>query len=956
MQPATSSRLSIRFAAPVVSALVLILITVVALQTAPVSLASPIDLRLSAHRLASSDVLLGWFSIIWADGKPGTHISEEEYWLTEDGEKITRLQIDPALLESLGGSLALNGQRVGVQGTWLADGSLHVESLQREDSAPAALKPEVTGSQPWISIACKFADIITETRPISYFTQMYANAYPGIDHYWREMSYNLLNVQGSAAVSHWYTLPQPQSYYQTAGGSMDTGKLFQDCTAAADAEVYFPNYAGINLMFNGDFPSSKGGSGTATLDGVTRVWRRTWLADWGFTNLAVIEHEMGHGFGLTHSSGNYGETYDNVWDVMSDTWTNCFLTRDPVFGCLGQHTIGWHKDLESWITPTHKALITAGSHTVITLERTALPQTNNYLAAMLPVKGTSDRYYTLEARRKVGYDTRLPGEGVIIHYVEIERSNPARVIDIDGNGNTGDAGAIWLPGETFVDSVNGITVTVVSATTTGYVVNVNNQSFPKLYYVATTGSDSGNACTSSAAPCATVQHAVNSAELGGEIRIAAGTYTGLPGITQTVYISKSIILRGGYTSANWNMPYPLTQTTTLDAQNARRVIYIASGQPVIEGLRLINGNATGLGGAWGDGGGGIYVSSGASPVIRNCTIANSTAYHGGGIFLVQNSATLEGNTIISNTASLYGGGAISLYADGNTYAGNVIRANQSQDGAGLYLYGSDVRAINNIIADNLAKWDGGVYVRNAAPQFWHNTVARNLSQWGDSSGLYLEGSMSTLINTILVGHDIGVYANASSSAVMTATLWSNTLDTSGDGSVSIGTANIHDDPAFVSTATGDYHLMPSSAAIDQGAPSDVDIDIDNQARPNGSVSDIGADEWYKRANQAPIAPTHPSPLHGAVNVWVLQPLSWQGGDPDNDVVTYTVAFGTNNPPSTVGQTTGLSFDPGQLLTNTHYYWKITATDGISTTVGPVWDFTTRNEATIYHTYLPLVLK
>jgi M6 family metalloprotease-like protein len=334
----------LRFSASLVFALFVILIATVSLYAAPVSSAPRIDVR-----PAVTDTLSGWFSIVWADGKPGTQLSYEEYWLTADDSQLTRLQIDPVVLESPGGSLALNGRRVRVQGIWLADGSLQVESVQPEVSLHAALKPEVTGSQPWITLPCKFADIITETKPIAYFTEMYTSTYPGLDHYWREVSYNLLNVQGSGSVSHWYTLPQPQSYYEVAGGSMDTGKLFQDCTAAADAEVYFPNYAGINMVFNGDFPTSKGGSGTATLDGVTRSWRRTWLADWGFSNLAVVEHEMGHGFGLTHSSGNYGLTYDNVWDVMSDTWTNCYLTRDPVFGCLGQHTIGWHKDLEGAI-------------------------------------------------------------------------------------------------------------------------------------------------------------------------------------------------------------------------------------------------------------------------------------------------------------------------------------------------------------------------------------------------------------------------------------------------------------------------------------------------------------------------------------------------------------------------------------------------------------------------------
>ncbi len=958
MSVASSSRFSLRFIAPLVVSLLFVFVTALSLRAAPVPPPTPIGTDESVATLN------GWFMVVWADGKPGTHLSYEEYWLTSDDGKMTRLQIDPTFLESVGGSLALNGQQVQVQGTWLADGSLQVAALQPEASSRAAApsKPEVTGSQPWITLLCKFSDIITETRPVSYFTQMYTSTYPGLDHYWRELSYNLLNLQGSGSVSHWYTLPQPQSYYEAPGGGMDTGKLFQDCTAAADADVYFPNYVGINMMFNGDFPSSLGGSGTATLDGVTRSWRRAWLADWGITNLAVVEHEMGHGFGLPHSSGNYGLTYDNVWDVMSDTWSNCVRLRDPVFGCLGQHTIGWHKDLEGWIPLSQKAVITAGTHTTITLERTALPQTTNYLVAVLPVKGTSDRFYTLEARRKAGYDVQLPGEGVIIHYVEIGRTNPARVIDIDGNGNTGDAGAIWSPGETFTDPINAITVTVVSSTATGYVVSIDNESFSKLYFVATIGSDSGNDCTSSAAPCATVQHAVDSAEIGGEIRIAAGAYTGAAGITQTVYISKSIVLRGGFTPSNWNTPYPLTQTTTLNAQNLGRVIYIASGQPVLEGLRVINGNATGLGGVWGDDGGGIYVYYGAAPTIRNCTVANNTASRGGGIFFAQSGATLDGNTIISNTAGLYGGGVLALNSSGSTLTGNVIRANQSSnDGGGVYLYYGNTRLINNVVADNSADWDGsGIVIRSATPQLWHDTVAHNTNRYG-VGGIYLSGSTATLVNTIVAGHTVGVSADAGSAAVLTATLWgsgawANTTDWSGPGSISTGSINIHSDPAFVSAATGDYHLTPSSAAIDQGVSTDVVTDIDNQARPNGDAPDIGADEWYRATNQAPVTPGNPSPTNGELNVWVLHPLAWQSSDPDGDPITYTIALGPNNPPAVVGQSSLPSFNPGQLLTNTHYFWKVTATDGISTTIGPVWEFTTRSDATIYRIDLPLVRK
>jgi hypothetical protein len=105
-------------------------------------------------------------------------------------------------------------------------------------------------------------------------------------------------------------------------------------------------------------------------------------------------------------------------------------------------------------------------------------------------------------------------------------------------------------------------------------------------------------------------------------------------------------------------------------------------------------------------------------------------------------------------------------------------------------------------------------------------------------------------------------------------------------------------------------------------------------------------------NQAPHTPSNPDPADGAVEVSTSQVLDWQGGDPDGDPVTYTVAFGASSSPPVVA-TTGLTeYAPG-LDPETLYYWRITASDGISQTVGPVWQFTTLSETRIY---LPLVLR
>ncbi len=70
-------------------------------------------------------------------------------------------------------------------------------------------------------------------------------------------------------------------------------------------------------------------------------------------------------------------------------------------------------------------------------------------------------------------------------------------------------------------------------------------------------------------------------------------------------------------------------------------------------------------------------------------------------------------------------------------------------------------------------------------------------------------------------------------------------------------------------------------------------------------------------------------------------LSWNGGDPDGDAVTYDLHFGTSASPPLIAS--GLSFaEFGKtgLKSYTKYYWKIVAKDGQNSVVGPLWQFTT----------------
>jgi len=98
-----------------------------------------------------------------------------------------------------------------------------------------------------------------------------------------------------------------------------------------------------------------------------------------------------------------------------------------------------------------------------------------------------------------------------------------------------------------------------------------------------------------------------------------------------------------------------------------------------------------------------------------------------------------------------------------------------------------------------------------------------------------------------------------------------------------------------------------------------------------------------KVNNPPNTPSNPSPPNGATNVNLNVDLSWTGGDPDGDPVTYDVYFGTTSPPPLViSNQSGTTYDPGTLNHNTTYYWKIVAWDVYGATkAGPIWSFTTR---------------
>jgi len=93
-------------------------------------------------------------------------------------------------------------------------------------------------------------------------------------------------------------------------------------------------------------------------------------------------------------------------------------------------------------------------------------------------------------------------------------------------------------------------------------------------------------------------------------------------------------------------------------------------------------------------------------------------------------------------------------------------------------------------------------------------------------------------------------------------------------------------------------------------------------------------------NRLPYSPSNPSPRSGTLALNRLLYLSWSCNDPDDDSLFYDVYIGTSSTLEIAANNQSVArFNPGILLSNAWYYWKIVAKDELSVGVeSPIWSF------------------
>lgn len=379
-------------------------------------------------------------------------------------------------------------------------------------------------------------------------------------------------------------------------------------------------------------------------------------------------------------------------------------------------------------------------------------------------------------------------------------------------------------------------------------------------FVATTGSDitgsgTSNDCKTCSIPCATIQHAIDqigspSTDTFREIRVSGG---GSYNLTSTINVNKkSIILKGGYTTSDWNNPNIFTNKTILEGGGNKRIMIFSLGGggtssnfTKIEGFWFKNGSA--LSGPNTENGGAIYLPN---------TDPNPQGY-----------ITISKNYFQDNIA-LYGG---AIFSDIST--------------VGI------LNIVNNYFTGNNATYDGygsAVYLSLRSTNFYHNTLVSNggkhpLSNIARVIAVDKEGwdNYPIKIYNNIIANNTGIGIAAANCTdfprvqIAYNNVYNNTKGSYNDKILNYYAANPnppcnpvsicvnndppyekHQNPVFVDSWG---NLSSNSPMIGAGTLQTLDLspisinvidDIQNNVRPYGSLPDIGIDE---------LIPPSPSP-------------------------------------------------------------------------------------------------
>ena len=231
--------------------------------------------------------------------------------------------------------------------------------------------------------------------------------YGSMNDYYKEISYAQLKVEGK--MFDWVEVGKKRAEYSGIGATNKTAMLTDaiDKVLARDGKEALKDFDGVFFVYAGDRVTANRGDiywpHRASFSHQGKRWPYFIVQEGGqrMTNISVICHEFGHLLGLPDLYArpeNPGSEGVGVWCAMSNQLGN----GRP------QHFSAWSKEQLGWIKP---AVIdpTVKQKLILAPVEDSPKECFKVLTRL-----DGSEYFLLENRKKKGFDTDLPGEGLLV--------------------------------------------------------------------------------------------------------------------------------------------------------------------------------------------------------------------------------------------------------------------------------------------------------------------------------------------------------------------------------------------------------------------------------------------------------------------------------------------------------------------------------------------------------------
>lgn len=247
--------------------------------------------------------------------------------------------------------------------------------------------------------------------------------------YYQEVTNGLIDIQGDVVGP--FRMPQTLAAY--ANGAAGLGNVLpnartmaRDAVIASDPSVNFTPYDNNGDGFVDAFIVIHAGAGGEVTGNSGDIWSHKWVLDGGARSvdstkifgyltvpedckIGVCAHELGHllfGFPDLYDTDGTSEGIGNWCLMAGGSWGGG--------GDTPAHPCAWCKANQGWVSvnaPTSNGVVTIQdvktSHTIYRLSKDGAPGTE---------------YFLVENRQKTGFDSSLPGDGLLIWHIDEAQS------------------------------------------------------------------------------------------------------------------------------------------------------------------------------------------------------------------------------------------------------------------------------------------------------------------------------------------------------------------------------------------------------------------------------------------------------------------------------------------------------------------------------------------------------